>query len=321
MSIEKATNVLKNYESFLLIMHENPDGDAIGSSAAMSLGLKSMGKKVRMVCRDRIPETFLFLPQTAEIKNDFIAGDFDVIISLDCGDLKKTGFADRIRDFAHHRKKLINIDHHPKSDLQKLANFNVVDEGAAATGEIIFPILDHLKVRINRDIATCLLTCLYFDTGGFKHSNTTPRVLSQASLFMKWGARLGEITQNISMNRSIIALKLWGRTLLRIRFNKNLKVVSSIVTKKDLEEIGATQSDLAGVVNMINSIPNTQAAMLFYETEDGQVRASLRTESDRVDISRLASIFGGGGLKKASGFSIKGKLQQDERGEWQVRMK
>lgn len=295
-------------ENILLITHTNPDGDALGSLLAMGLAFRKMGKNINMVCPDKTPVPFKFLYGVDDIKHDFLLGDYDLIVILDCGDLRRTGFADRLKEFNKIKNKIINIDHHPKNDLHRIASINLIDYNASSTAEIVFELIKELNVDIDKNMATSLLCGLYTDTGAFKHSNTSSKVLYIASELLKKGARLKNISDNITVGKSVAALKLWGLVLSRIQSNKNNGLISSFVTYKDLVDCKATQSDLAGVVNMINTIPNTKAAILFSEIEDGKIKASLRTESDKVDVSKLAQIFGGGGLKKASGFVMDGKI-------------
>lgn len=316
-TIEKIINLIKKYDNFLFVLHENPDGDTVATSLGLQLALHKLNKSVACVCKDDVPKPFAFLPLAKNIKKDFLVGDYDVIIVIDCGDLRRTGFPERLKDFAKHKKRLINIDHHPKNDLHKITNINYFDVTAAAVSEIIFQLIRKLDIPLDKDIATCLLTALYTDTGGFKHSNTTPRSLDYASIWLAHGARLKTITKNISLNRTVSSLKLWGIALSRIHKN-SFGLVTSIVTRQDMDLANAGDSDLSGVVNMINSIPGTKAAILFSETEDGYIKASLRTESDHIDVSKIAELFGGGGHKKASGFTIPGRLQETPKNTWQI---
>ena len=308
--ISKVISRINNCEKVLIITHENPDGDALGSSLALAKSLKQIEKNVDIVCIDDIPLAFQFLPEIKYIKKDFLFGDYDIAIILDCGDLKRTGFPERLREIKlKDRKKIINIDHHPKNDLHKIANINLIDYNSSSTSEIIYEIIQQIEqIEINKEIATCLLCGLYTDTGAFKHSNTTPKVLKISAELLKCGARLKKITESITNGKSISALKLWGIVFSRIQKNEEFKIISSFIREKDLVDCHATHHDLSGVVNMINSIPNTNVAILFSEIGDGKIKASIRTEKDNVDASRLAEIFGGGGLKKASGFTIDGKL-------------
>lgn len=316
---DKLINKIHSAERILLLTHENPDGDAMGSLLALYLALRSINKDVTPVCVDNIPQTFAFLPESEQIKDDFLVGDYSLIIILDCGDLRRTGFAERLKNYSlKNRKKIINIDHHPKNDVHRISWYNFIDYEASSTSELIYQLLDEMKIKIDQKIATSLLCGIYTDTGGFRHSNTSIKVFNLASKLMQCGARLKQITNNITNSKSLAALKILGLALSRIKKNPKIGLVTSVITKNDLQSLHATSSDLAGAVNLINSIPDTQAAILFSEIEDGKIKASIRTEQSGVDVSKIANIFGGGGLKKASGFTLQGKIISEGQDGWRI---
>lgn len=184
--LERVIEALNKASSILIIFHESPDGDAIASSLALGLALEQKKKKVDCVCCDPIPKVFSFLPGIKKIKRDCLFGDYDVICTVDCGDVRRTGFAERVKEYSGH-KTLINIDHHLKNDLHKIATINFVNDEAAASAELIFEVIKALNAKINRDLATLVLTGLYTDTGGFQHSNTCPRVYALAARLMSYG--------------------------------------------------------------------------------------------------------------------------------------
>lgn len=306
-------------EKILLLTHENPDGDAIGSAMALFNYLRQIGKYVDASCPSDIPDLFKFLPLSDKFKKDFLLGDYDLVIILDCGDLKRTGFAHRLKELNNQKKRIINIDHHSKNDLHNLAQVNYIDYQASSTAELVYKLLQDSDCLINKEIATCLLCGIYTDTGSFKHSNTSEEVLKISAHLLRCGARLNLITSFITNGKSVPALKLWGIALSRIRENKKIGLISSIITQKDIQSCQATNADLAGVVNLINTIPQTRAAILFSEIESGKIKASIRTERNDIDVSHLAAIFGGGGLKKASGFSIDGQIIAKAKGDWEIK--
>ncbi|TSC92808.1 MAG: Uncharacterized protein CEN89_438 [Candidatus Berkelbacteria bacterium Licking1014_7] len=306
--IKKITDILSRYSRFLLVVHQFPDGDTLASSLALFIALRSLKKEVVIVCCDDIPAPFLFLPQVSKIKKDFLQGDWDAVLILDCGDLRRTGFSQRLTNFARHKRKLINIDHHPKNDLHKVANINLFDDKRAAVAELVYEIINGLGVEIKKEIATCLLTAIFTDTGGFMHSNTSPATLELAALLLRRGARLRAITQNITGSKSLSALKLWGKTLERLAYNKKYNLVYSVILNDDLRECNATKSDVAGVINLINTVPDARLVILFFQHSEHEIKVSIRTEAQGVNLSRLAGIFGGGGHKKAAGFCVNGKI-------------
>lgn len=314
---DKFISKIKNYQKILLMIHESPDGDTVAATVALFLGLKSMGKTVSMVCKDDIPRPFLFLPMVNLIQKDILFGDFEVIIVVDCGDLKRTGFAPRLKKFAQNFRNLINIDHHPKNDLSKIANINLLDQNVSSASEIVWEILKVMSINPTKEMATAILTGIYTDTGGFKHSNTSPQTLQIASELLMSGGQLKKITKSIFLNKSVAALRLWGVALARLHKNQELQIVSSVITHADLEKCDATYDDLAGVVNLMNTIPDSKAAILFFETPEGGIRASLRTEKDKIDIAKIARLFGGGGHKKAAGFTVEAKIELNG-DEWEI---
>lgn len=318
--IDKFITKINNLDNILLMIHQEPDGDTLSATLALYIYLSNLNKNVAMVCVDNIPKPFLFLPKVEHIQKDILFGDYQLIVIIDCGDLKRTGFPTRLKEFAKVSKNLINIDHHPKNDLWKIANINIIDQNVSSASEIVWDILKKMSVKINSEIATAILTGIYTDTGGFKHSNTSPKTLKIASELLASGARLKIITKNVSLNKSIAALRLWGVALSRIHNNQDLSVISSVITNKDLEQCQANYNDLAGVVNLMNAIPESRAAILFFETADGIIRASLRTERDNVDIGKIARLFGGGGHKKAAGFSINANLKFNGQ-DWEILLK
>lgn len=300
----------------LLITHRDPDGDGVASTLAVAKLLANMGKVTDCVARDPIPETFRFLPGSHVFQHDFLAGEYDLAITIDCGDVRRTGFADRLVEFSR-AASLINIDHHPRNDLHRLANLNLVNVEASATAEIVYDLINFFAWDFDHEIATCLLCGLHTDTGGFKHPNTSVKVLEIASALLAAGGRLWEINHHIHNFRPIQMLKLWGIALSRLRYHEEFQIVSSLITLEDLRRCHATSDDIAGVVNLMKFIPRTRVAILFAELEDGTVKASLRSEQTHVNVAHLARLFGGGGLKKAGGFAIPARILTTEH-NWNV---
>lgn len=317
MKFQAAIKTIGKTQNIAVITHENPDGDALGSAIALTLALQQLGKKVDLICRDVPPEPFSFLPNIEAIQHVWTVSKHALVMVVDCGDLRRTGFADELAGAARAGQGIINIDHHQKNDLHKIATINLVDFSSSSAAEIVWQLLEQLKVKINKHIATCLLTGIFSDTGGFQHSNTTPRVLEIASLLMRSGARLKTISDNIAHYKSIPALKIWGIALSRLRFHSTWGIITSIITQADLTACQAYYEDLAGCVNLINSVPNAKAAFLLCELPNNIIKVSLRTENNKIDVAQLASLFGGGGIKKAAGFSFSGRFRQVG-GRWKI---
>ncbi len=316
-AIKRFSQLLSRAEKILLITHERPDGDGISAVLATHWTLQALGKQTTCVTRDPIPMAFRFLPGAEVFQTDFFIGDYDLVVTFDCGDARRTSFEDRLAWFAKTKRSLVNVDHHPKNDLHRLANINIVNYDASATGQVMYHLYRYLNWDIDYRIATCLLCGIYTDTGGFKHPNTTAEILQITADLLARGARLKAISRQFVSQRSVSMLRLWGTALNRLRCHHEFGIVSSMVTLKDIENCEADSTEVAGIVNLIKNIPNTKIAILFLEQLDGSIRASLRSDVPGVDVTKIAAYFGGGGLKKAGGFTFTGQFVELEQ-KWFV---
>jgi len=316
-AFSKLKKFLEEKNSFLLVCHEKIDGDAVGSLLAFGAILKELKKNFSMVSKDQIPEVFSFLPGVLEIKNDFILDEFDAVILLDNGEFKRTGYSDQLSGCKTKNIPIANIDHHSKNDIWKLATLNYVNPDASSTCELLYEFSNKMKINLTPDLSTCLLLGLYTDTGGFQHQNTTEKVFTIFSELLRRGARLKKISEYISGQKNISLLKLWGIALNRLRLNPELGISFSLLTKKDITKSGGSEEDVSGLVNLLNTIPESRLSLLLYETQNGNIKGSLRTEEDRVDVAALAKLLGGGGHKKAAGFMFRGKITGND-GNWKI---
>lgn len=301
-----AADVLKvftEHDTFLLLIHHSPDGDAVASALGLRLALLAKGKTVDAVCVDSVPYQFRFLPGAGDIKHDFFVGDYDVIVTLDCGDAKRTGFSPRIKQLVRdHTITMVNIDHHPKNDLHSLATYNLIDFTAPSTSFLVAEVIRGLDIRINHKIATCLLTGLYTDTGGFKHANTTPKTLQFAALMLARGARLKDITHHISQATSVARLKLWGIALSRVKRHPRFNLVSTSIKTEDIEAVGACEDDIAGIASLLSTIEADVAVLVV--TLNGKIQVRMRTKNKKINLEPLAVYFGGGGRRASAGFTV-----------------
>lgn len=304
---------LKTAKNVLIGTHEHPDGDALGSSLAIMHALQSRGIACTAYIPDPAPDFFSYLPGYEKLtttKPDLAL--FDTVILLDYTQLPRTHLEQEV--LAH--KRVISIDHH--YDNTKKANINLVVPEAAATAHILFPLLLAMDVLITQDIATCLLTGIFTDTGSFMHDSVTPEILQISSYLMRKGARLSHIAHETYQKKDLPSLRIWGKALSRISISSNTGASVSVITKEDLEECEATLDDLSGVVSMLNTLPDTKFAMLLVEYVPGKIKGSLRSEPQKgIDVSKIAKRLGGGGHKLASGFEIEGHIVT-ENGKWRV---
>lgn len=303
--LDEVGQLLRESQKIVILSHRQPDGDTIGANLALKHALKQWGKETVSACVDPPPDYAMDLPGVYHYVNDFETAEADLLIAVDCGAHYMTRFHETKPEILSKQIPFINIDHHPSND--HFGTHNLVHETAAAACFTVYHLLNYLGLTITRDIATCLLHGLYFDTGSFMHSNTTAEVLEMAKDLMNKGADYKTTVKKMFHTNTVAQLKLWGKILSRARLNEQGAIVSG-VTHRDMEECNATLEDLSGVIDFLNAVPESKFSLLLAEDGKGNIKGSLRTQSDEVDLSRLAGLFGGGGHKKASGFTLPGHL-------------
>lgn len=303
----------------LVIAHQRPDGDCLGALLAFSHYLAKTGKGHICFCADPVPGHFTYLPRSEHVVSDHehvLSLPIDRIVVLDSGDLAYAGVEELVKRLKGDRRQVvINIDHHPTND--RYGDVNLVHPHASSTSEILYHFFDHHRVPIDKDMATCLLTGILTDTGSFSNLATTPASLEIAGKLLAKGARLKHITQFTLRNQTLPSLKLWGRALSRLREDPTTGVVSTAIKKGDFSELGVDEENTNGIANFLNNLEDAKVVAVYREEDGGKVKVSLRTTRADVDVAKLAKQHGGGGHKKAAGFTVNGKLQEGERG-WQV---
>jgi len=307
LTIKKIKEQIQQADKILVVAHEKPDGDTLGAVAAFSLFLEENNKSCLLFCVDPVPEGFAFLSNLYKIKNSLTSEEqkqIDLIITLDCGDLKRSGLAGIMAGFSE-KCKLINIDHHLSNP--HFGDYNIVFPESSSTSEIVFKIFSTWKQPINKNIATALLNGIFTDTGAFSTPSTTFNSLLIAGVLINYGGRMQEVSHYNFHNKKVSSLKLWGRALDRLQINKKYNIAYTVILKKDMDELKANEHDLEGLSSFFNNLSETNASLLLREDGD-LIRGSLRTTKPNIDVSKLAKAMGGGGHIKASGFAIRGKL-------------
>ncbi len=312
--VEYLKNVVNNGNEFLLVSHENPDCDAIGSLLALRHGLVDMGKNVYCYNKSGVPEHLKFLPGTEHIRDHLENPDmlFDAIFILDSADISRVG--DDIQDLIQETevKNFIIIDHH-KTNSIKFGNL-FIDTMASSTGILIFQILEDLSVNITPDIAKCLYTTIVGDTGSFQYSNTNPEAFRIASRLVEYGANPEEVSIELFESESERKIKLLSYILQTLELHDE-SIASLYVTKNMYERTGSGRGDTEGAVNFARIIKGVKIAMLFKEEGDANNqlwKVSIRSKYD-VDVSDIAQCFGGGGHQKAAGFVVHGTIEEAKR--------
>lgn len=308
---QQLENSLKEIKKALLVIHPNPDADALGTVFTLQEYLKTKKIKTTIFSVDKPSNDLSKLFPVNDIKNGFNLKKFDSIFFLDRGDVYfKLGFDKELEKNEDFKKiKIINIDHHWHTFIP--GKLNIIDTSASATSEIIYRFFDYIEFNISQKISQYLLNGIFADTGGFRHSNTSPLSLEISAELLKKGASLSKINKELFAKKSIHAMKLWAIALERARINPKTGMVVSFITKEDLKRCGASEKDISGISEILNTIADSNFSLVLSEHKNDHIKASLRSEAHKgVDVSKIARHFKGGGHKLASGFEIKGKLKQ-----------
>lgn len=310
-----AVKLIQAAKHIVIISHDGPDGDTLGCNLGLSHALrKQTDKAVLSVCKDKPSERFQFLPGASNMAQSFEPSNFDLVIAMDIAHQKLCSFLDRNGEVIGGGPPVLNIDHHHGNS--NYGKYNLVVPEAAAVTLPVYYILKLLKLNMTPDMATCLLAGIYYDTGSFTHSNTNTDALELAAKLTTLGADIKAISNNLFNVHQLNKLRLWGRALERLKFNGK-QITTSVLTNKDFAETDTKPENFSGLIDYLNMIPQSKMLVLLHEDLEGNVRGSLRTQQENVDVSKIAGIFGGGGHKKASGFILPGEIKQ--RLAWEIR--
>jgi phosphoesterase RecJ-like protein len=297
---------LQSCKTVLISVHKSPDGDALGAQLALMLALEKMGKTVTAHNLDPVPEIYRFLPHQARISSGpVVTGRFDAMIVLD-SDPPRTGLFSN----AYPAAVLINIDHHITNP--QIWPITWLDAAASATGEMIYKLVMQAGLSIDRDMALCLYTSIFTDTGSFRYSNTSPECMRIAATLLEAGADPWLVTENVYESYSFNRLKLLGTVLGDMERSPDKRMAWVVVTDELFHKTGTTAEDTDNFVNYVRSVSGVEVAILFRQTAQKQYKISLRSKG-RVDLSSLAQALGGGGHKNAAGSTLDGTLEDIKR--------
>lgn len=298
-SLEEIRSVLDKYNDVILCGHTNPDGDAIGANLALATSLSLKGKNVRVLLEDyngkydAIPNKHFVVN-----KDDIDLENVKLFVTLDCGDIE------RIEGFEHIFEKAettINIDHHKSNPY--FGQYNYVFDEASSTSELIYDIIEDYY-PMNKEVATALYAGLIFDTGGFRHTSTSPSTMRIAGELMKQDIPFNEIYIKFFDSKKISEVRIMGKGIDNTKLVHNEQVAYTTLTNQEIAECGGTHEELDGIINYIKGIDTVKVACFFYEKpKKGVVKVSFRSD-DGYDVSEFAQKFGGGGHVKAAGCSL-----------------
>jgi phosphoesterase RecJ-like protein len=295
-------DALRSHDRFLLVTHENPDGDALGSILAMKLALDALGKDSEMYLYGDapLPREYGFMP--LDTLHRRLPGDASerVLVALDCANAQRLGPDPTLLESA---PLTIDIDHH--HDNTRFGQINLVVGDASSTGEVLRDLFAELGVALTPAIAEALYIAVVTDTGRFQYTNTTPKALRLAAELVEAGADVHRVFQGVYESVEFAKLKLIGRALERAQVYDGGRLVVSYLLRSDFSDLNVAEAYSEGIIDYLRAVDGAEVAALIREPprEGPARRVSLRASNDEIDVSAIARKSGGGGHRQAAGFS------------------
>lgn len=280
--------------------HIHPDGDCVGSCLATYNYIKTYYPQIEVALYlEPIPNIFKFLARSEEIISDFSADkSYDLFIAQDCGDAGRLGAAVRYFETA---KKTICVDHHISNE--SFADVNYVFPKASSASELVYELLQ--KERITKEIAECIYTGIVHDTGVFQYSCTSKKTMEVAGNLMELGINYPSIVDDTFHTKTYNQNRIMGLALLKSRLHLDGKCISSIITLEEMQQYEVLPKHLDGIVNQLRVTKDVEVAVFLYQTGEDSYKVSTRSK-ELVDVAQIAVKYGGGGHKRAAGFSVSG---------------
>lgn len=298
----RLSELLDGKKTVALGGHIRPDGDCVGSCMGLYLYLKEQYPQIRTdVYLEDIPDAYRFIRDTQDVRHEITQGQvYDLFICLDCGDEDRLGFsAPLFRDAG----QTCCIDHHASN--RSFADFNEIVPDASSTSELVYYLLDREKISL--DCAEALYMGIVHDTGVFRYSCTNPETLEAAAELLRKGVNGSEIVEKTFYEKTYVQNQLLGFALLESILILDKRCIVSWVTKKNMAFFEACPADMEGIVSQMKQTKDMEVAVFLYETDTQLFKVSLRSR-DKVDVSKIATYFGGGGHVRAAGFTMAGTV-------------
>jgi nanoRNase/pAp phosphatase (c-di-AMP/oligoRNAs hydrolase) len=309
---KEITKIIESYDSFLITTHINPDGDAIGSEAALKSYLEEIGKSAVIVNSSETPDNLKFLDPEGEIHvyqrgtSHDVLDDIEVVFIVDVNNWEHLGvLGNALRRDSRPR---ICIDHHEGAN-EDFADVAVNDTSFAATGMMIYDLIRAMTGKVTREVAEAVYATIITDTGTFRFSNTDSRAFRIAADLCERGI------DPHTMYRRVFASKTWGTgrllgpVLSTVQSAAEGRLAWIVATQQMFADAGAVYDDSDGFVDLVRAIKGVELVLFFKEIPHGKVKVSLRSNG-RVDAYAIALGFGGGGHRMASGMLVSGPMNE-----------
>jgi bifunctional oligoribonuclease and PAP phosphatase NrnA len=297
-------------DRFLLVTHENPDGDALGSILGAKLALDRLGKDSVMYLSGELalPQEYAFM-DLAELRRELpIDAPDRVVLALDCANASRTGLPP---EFLERAPLVIDVDHH--HDNSRFGRINLIVPRASSTGEIVRDLIAELGVQLTPQIAEALYVALVTDTGRFQYANTTPKSLRLAAELVEQGVDVSRVFRGIYESVEFAKLKLLAKAFERAELYEGGRLVITYLLREDFHELGVGEEYAEGLIDYLRAVDGAEMAATIREPPEppgADRRISMRAASDELDVSAIARQRGGGGHRQAAGFSTRESIDE-----------
>jgi phosphoesterase RecJ-like protein len=308
--LQAVADALRSHDRFLLVTHENPDGDALGSLLATKLALDALGKDSEMYLYGNapLPREYGFMPLDGLRREPPRDAGERVLVALDCANAQRLGPDPGLLEQA---PLTLDIDHH--HDNSRFGDLNLVVGDASSTAEVLRDLLAELDVELTPEIAEALYIAVVTDTGRFQYGNTTPKALRLAAELVEAGADVHRVFQGIYESVEFAKLKLLARALERAQVYEGGRLVVSYLLRSDFTELNVAEAFSEGIIDYLRAVEGAEMAALIREPpkrEGPARRVSLRASNDEIDVSAIARKSKGGGHRQAAGFSSDASVEE-----------
>jgi phosphoesterase RecJ-like protein len=305
-SFAEIASTLQGAGKILVASHIRPDADALGSTIAFTLWLRSLGQDVTAWNQDGVTLNFRYLPGYELVSQPPADKQtFDVVVALDNSVKNRLG---TVVDTIETPRVFINLDHHVSN--QGYGDLNYIDPTAPATGQILFEFFQNQGVTITPEMAANLYAAISTDTGSFQYAGTDSRTFAAASGLVAAGVQVAELSRQMYENYPRRRVELLRHALNDAKFSCEDRVVSFSLPLSVVHEFNLLPEDNEGIIDHLRAVEGVIAAVFFEELPDGKVRVSARSKDPSVDMCKICGLFGGGGHKLASGARIAGSLAE-----------
>ncbi len=301
-SLDEILKKINEANNIVILTHENPDGDAVGTSLALYMALKNMDKDVELII-PKHSRVFDCMPGIENLQEEGKREEYELAISVDCAAINQLNGWSKYFENAKYR---IVIDHHSSNAM--FGDLNYVDMSSPACSQVMYVLFRYYNWEITPDIGTCLMGGIITDTGGFQYSGVSQETFEIASELLRKGVNISKLYKVLLATNTRTSFELRKIALDRMEFLENGKIAYTYITKKDEKKVNAETGDYEGLVNEGRNIEGVEVSIFLHETDKGY-KASLRS-NNYVNVSDVCLMFGGGGHLRAAGVTMEGTPKQ-----------